>query len=203
MAVSEPGCWALPSLGQGIDIRSDVPRYRVMRNGRWTAEVTDVRELWREDLVTFVSGCSFSFEKELIEAGIPLRHVASARNVAMYRTNVPTEAAGRFGGPVVVSMRPMSPASAARARAVTSMRPGMHGAPLHEGDPRALGIADLACPDFGDPPCLGEGDIPVFWACGVTAQAALEHARLEFAITHAPGCMLLTDLEPTTGLRIA
>ena len=150
LAVSEPGQFTLPSLGQGIDIRSDVPQYRVWRHGELAQEVTDITDLWRADLVTFVLGCSFSFESALQEAGISLRHINEGKNVAMYRTNIATEAAGPFGGAMVVSMRPMPAADVIRAVQVTSRFPNVHGAPVHIGDPALIGIADIGQPDYGD-----------------------------------------------------
>jgi len=193
LAVTEPGEPALPTLGDGIDIRSDVPRYRVWRHGELVAEPNDIAHLWRDDLVTFVIGCSFSFEQALADAGVPLRHVAEGRNVAMYRTNMPTVPAGRFAGPMVVSMRPLRAADATRAAEITARYPRVHGAPVHIGDPALIGIADLARPDYGDPVAVLPDESPVFWACGVTPQAALAAARPEFCITHAPGAMLITD----------
>jgi uncharacterized protein YcsI (UPF0317 family) len=194
LAVSEPGEVSLPTLGEGIDIRSDLPRYRVWREGELSGEPTDIRSLWQDDFVSFVIGCSFSFEEALLADGIPLRHIEQGRNVAMYRTNIATEAAGRFSGPMVVSMRPMSAAHAIRAVQITSRLPAVHGAPVHIGDPAQIGIADLASPDYGDAVEVRPGELPVFWACGVTPQAALVQARLPLAITHAPGAMLVTDL---------
>lgn len=194
LAVSEPGEPLLPTLGRDVDIRTDVPRYRVWEEGRLVAEPTDIRELWRDDLVTFVLGCSFSFEHALMEAGIELRHVTEGRNVAMYRTNIQTVPAGPFHGPMVVSMRPMSPANAIRAVQVTARVPAVHGAPVHLGLPELIGIADLARPDFGDAVTVREDELPVFWACGVTPQAVVMEAQPKFCITHAPGYMLVTDL---------
>ena len=194
LAVSEPGQAALPTLGADIDIRTDLPRYRVWRHGEVVEQPTDIVNVWRADLVTFVIGCSFSFEQALLEAGIPLRHIAQGKNVAMYRTNMPTEAAGVFGGPMVVSMRPMKAAAAIRAIQVTSRFPNVHGAPVHIGDPALIGIADLGRPDYGDAVEVLPDELPVFWACGVTPQAALQQARPGFCITHAPGAMLITDL---------
>ena len=194
LAVSEPGDPALPTLGDDIDIRSDLPLYRVWRDGVLVDEVQDVSALWREDLVSFVIGCSFSFEEALLEAGVPLRHVAEGRNVAMYRTNLPTVPAGIFQGPLVVSMRPMKAADAIRAVQVTSRFPSVHGAPVHLGHPHSIGIADLNTPDYGDAVPVGADEIPVFWACGVTPQSVIAAARVPFAITHAPGLMLVTDL---------
>src|SRR3989344_4374351 len=170
LAVSEPGQFTLPSLGKDID------------------------SLWRPDLVTFILGCSFSFESALIEAGIRLRHIDEGKNVAMFRTNVQTEPAGPFGGAMVVTMRPMPAADVIRAVQVTSRFPNVHGAPVHIGDPALIGIADLAHPDYGDAVALMPGEIPVFWACGVTPQSAILNAQPAFCITHAPGCMLVTDL---------
>jgi uncharacterized protein YcsI (UPF0317 family) len=193
LAVTEPGDPRLPGLGADLDLRTDVPRYRVWRDGALAAEVDALDALWRDDWVGFAIGCSFSFEQALLEAGVPLRHVAQGRNVAMYRTSIPTEPAGPFAGPLVVSMRPMTPAHAIRAIQVTSRFPSVHGAPVHFGDPAAIGIADLARPDYGDAVDVPPGEVPVFWACGVTPQAALLAARPPIAVTHAPGCMLVTD----------
>jgi uncharacterized protein YcsI (UPF0317 family) len=178
LAVSEPGEALLPSLGSDMDIRTDLPRYRV----------------WRDDLVTFVIGCSFSFEEALLQAGIPLRHIAQNRNVAMYRSNMATVSAGVFNGPMVVSMRPLKAIDAIRAIQITSRFPNVHGAPVHIGDPTQIGISDLSAPDYGDAVDVLPNEVPVFWACGVTPQAAITQARPEFCITHAPGAMLITDL---------
>lgn len=194
LAVSEPGEALLPELGDDVDIRFDVPRYRVWRAGQLVGEPDAIDALWQPDLVTFVIGCSFSFEQALLDAGIPLRHIACGNNVAMYRTSLPTKPAGRFHGPLVVSMRPMSAANAIRAIQVTSRLPNVHGAPVHIGDPAEIGIADLSRPDFGDPVDILPGEIPVYWACGVTPQAVVMEARPDLCITHAPGSMLITDL---------
>jgi uncharacterized protein YcsI (UPF0317 family) len=194
LAVSEPGERLLPALGQDIDICTDVPRYRVWRNGELVAEPTEITALWRDDLVTFVIGCSFSFEQALMEAGLPLRHVEQGRNVAMFRTSIATEAAGPFSGPLVVTMRPMRAADVIRAVQVTSRFPNVHGAPVHIGDPSLIGIHDLARPDYGDAVDVMPDELPVFWACGVTPQAAIQQACPAFCITHAPGAMLITDL---------
>ena len=194
LAVGEPGNASLPTLGADIDIRTDVPRYRVWRHGELVAEPTDISDLWRPDLVTFVIGCSFSFEEALVQAGLPIRHIEQGCNVPMYRTRIATEAAGPFFGPMVVSMRPFKAADAIRSVQITSRFPSVHGAPIHLGDPVLIGITDLARPDYGDAVDLLPGEIPVFWACGVTPQAAIAQARPEFCITHAPGAMLITDL---------
>ena len=194
LAVSEPGEALLPTLGSDIDIRTDVPMYRVWRDGEMEEERADIQALWRDDLVTFVIGCSFSFEQALMEAGLRLRHVEQGRNVAMYRSNMQTLAAGPFHGPMVVSMRPLKAADAIRAVQVTSRFPQVHGAPVHLGDPSLIGIAELARPDYGDAVAVLPDEIPVFWACGVTPQAAIRQARPPLCITHAPGAMLITDL---------
>ena len=179
----------------GADLRSDVPRYRVFRRGeRDDVEPTGIRDLWRDDFVGFLLGCSFTFERALVEAGLPVRHIEQQRNVPMYRTSIACRAAGRFAGPLVVSMRPYRPEQLDRVREITGRFPRMHGAPIHAGDPQALGIADLARPEFGDAVTIEPGEIPVFWACGVTPQLALAAARPELAITHSPGCMFVTDL---------
>ncbi|MDN4589820.1 putative hydro-lyase [Xenophilus aerolatus] len=193
LAVSEPGEPFLPTLGEDLDIRSDVPRYRVWRGGVPVDEPSDIGALWRDDLVSFVIGCSFTFETALLQAGVPLRHVAQGRNVAMFRTDIPTTPAGPFHGPLVVSMRPLKAADAIRAVQVTSRFPGAHGAPVHLGDPSRIGIVDVTRPDWGDAVEIADDELPVFWACGVTPQAVIEAARLPFCITHAPGHMLVTD----------
>jgi len=194
LGVSEAGDPALPALGEDIDIRTDLPRYRVWRDGELVDEPTDVRALWNDDLVSFVIGCSFTFEHALMAEGIALRHVEQGRNVAMYRTSVATAPAGPFHGPMVVSMRPLRAADAIRAVQITSRFPAVHGAPVHIGDPELIGIRSLADPDYGDAVEVMPGELPVFWACGVTPQAAIAQARLAFCITHAPGAMLITDL---------
>ncbi len=194
LAVSEPGQAMLPSLGADIDICTDLPRYRVWHHGEVVDQPTDISTLWRNDLVSFVLGCSFSFEQALLEAGLRLRHIEQGKNVAMYRTNIATQPAGVFSGPMVVSMRPMKAAAAIRAVQVTSRFPNVHGAPVHLGDPALIGITDLSRPDYGDAVEVMADELPVFWACGVTPQAALVQARPAFCITHAPGAMLITDL---------
>lgn len=194
LAVGEPGAFRLPSLGEGLDLRTDLPRYRVWRDGVVVDEPANVRALWRDDFVAFAIGCSFSFEWALLADGIALRHVQQGRNVAMYRTNIATEPAGRFAGPLVVSMRPLRAADAIRAVQITSRFPSVHGAPVHLGDPALIGIDDLARPDYGEPVEVMPDELPVFWACGVTPQAALAAARPALCITHAPGSMLITDL---------
>ena len=194
LAVSEPGDPSLPELGIDIDIRSDIPRYRVWQNGVLVDEPTDVHSVWRDDLVSFLIGCSFSFEEAMLDNGLPVRHIEQGCNVPMYRTNIPTNPAGVFSGPMVVSMRPMKAAEAIRAIQVTSRFPSVHGAPVHFGNPAQIGIADINRPEYGDSVDIGEDEIPVFWACGVTPQSVVAAVRPEFCITHAPGHMLVTDL---------
>ncbi len=194
IGMSDPGSSRLPELGADLDIRTDVPRYRVFRDGECVDEPHDLGRYWRDDLVTFVLGCSFSFEEALIEAGIPLRHIAEGKNVAMWRTCIETVPAGPFKGPLVVSMRPMKPADAIRAVQVTSRFPDVHGAPVHIGKPELIGIRDLHQPDWGDAVDMRDDELPVFWACGVTPQAVVAATRPEFFITHYPGSMLVTDL---------
>lgn len=194
LGVSDPGARRIPGLGADLDIATDVPFYRVFRGAERLDRVADLTPYWRDDLVGFVIGCSFSFEETLARAGIPVRHQAAGRNVPMYVTTLPTRPAGPFAGPLVVSMRAFSPADAIRAIVLSDRQPLAHGAPVHFGDPAAIGIADLARPDFGDPPVLAPGDVPVFWACGVTPQVAIRSAAPDLAITHEPGHMLVTDL---------
>ncbi len=181
-------------LAEGADLRTDLPRYRVWKNGEIVEEVTDLLGLWRADFVSFLIGCSFTFESALLRAGLSVRHIERGVNVPMYRTNRPCESAGVFRGPLVVSMRPYKPADAIRAVQITSRYPAVHGAPVHIGLPDDLGILDLGRPDYGDAVPVAADELPVFWACGVTPQAVLAAARLPLAITHSPGCMFVTDV---------
>jgi uncharacterized protein YcsI (UPF0317 family) len=192
IGMGSPGDPSLPDLGD-IDIRTDIPRYRVFRDGRLVDEPTDIRSYWSDDLVTFVLGCSFSFEGAMLEAGIRLQHIERDTTVPMYRTSIDCVPAGPFKGRMVVSMRLLSPADAIRAVQITSRFPAVHGAPVHLGLPEAIGIHDLMQPDYGDPPDMQPGQLPVFWACGVTPQVAVEAARPSLCITHKPGAMLVTD----------
>ena len=181
-------------IAPGADLRTDLPAYRVWQNGECVAEPTDVKTYWRDDLVSFLIGCSFTFENALVQQNIPVRHIEQNRNVPMYRTNIACRAAGRFHGPMVVSMRPLTPAHAIQTTTICARYPLAHGAPIHFGDPAAIGIPDIDTPDFGDAVTIHPGEIPVFWACGVTPQAALMAAKPPFAITHKPGHMFLTNL---------
>ena len=198
IGMSEPGHPAIPALGLDIDIRTDIAKYCVFEHGVPSGETADLKTLWRADFVAFVIGCSFSFEEALIEAGIPLRHVEEGRNVAMWTTNIALQNAGPFGGNMVVSMRPMTPANAIRAIQITSRFPNVHGAPVHFGNPGAIGIADINAPDFGDSVKIASDEVPVFWACGVTPQSAIRAAKPPISITHKPGHMLVTDIRNST-----
>ena len=181
-------------LAPGADLRTDLSAYRVWEHGECIAEPADVRGYWRDDLMAFLIGCSFTFERALGAAGVPIRHVEQGLNVPMFITSSQCRPAGIFGGPLVVSMRPIPADLVPVAVSVTARYPAVHGAPVHVGSPAELGIGDLSKPDFGDPVDCRDGDVPVFWACGVTPQVALASARPAFAITHAPGHMLITDV---------
>jgi uncharacterized protein YcsI (UPF0317 family) len=195
--VTETGS-PVTSLAPDADLRTDLPAYRIWENGECVAETPDVTQYWRADLVAFLIGCSFTFERALVAAGVPVRHVEQGGNVPMFVTSRQCRPAGRFSGPLVVSMRPIPPDRVATAVQVTARYPAVHGAPVHVGNPEALGIADLSKPDFGAPVTGHDGDVPVFWACGVTPQTALANARPPFAITHVPGHMLITDVPDET-----
>src|SRR5262245_28458872 len=194
IGVSAPGDPRIPPLGEDLDIRSDVPRYRLVRDGVLKGEATDISDLWTRDMVAFAIGCSFSFEEALIEQGISLRYVAEGKNVAMYLTNIETTPSGPFRGPMAVSMRPLTPANAKRAVEITSRYPRAHGAPVHIGKPGLIGIEDIDKPFAGDRIEVRADELPVFWACGITPQAAVLRARPPICITHAPGHMLVTDV---------
>ena len=194
LEVTDPGSPEPARVAPGADLRTDLPKYRVYRHGVLAEEVTDLLPLWRDDLVAFLLGCSFTFEAALLKAEVPVRHLEEGRNVPMYITSIPCAPAGLFEGPLVVSMRPIPPEKVARAAAVTARFPAVHGAPVHVGAPEALGIRDLGRPDFGDPVTVRRGEVPVFWACGVTPQAVAMAVKPPFMITHAPGHMFVTDL---------
>jgi uncharacterized protein YcsI (UPF0317 family) len=195
--VTEPGSPEPALVARGADLRTDLPGYRIYKNGELVAEPSDLHAWWRDDLVGFLLGCSFTFENALLQGGVPLRHLEMGCNVPMYRTNRQCAPAGAFRGPMVVSMRPLTPAHAVKATLVCARFARAHGAPIHFGDPSAIGIQDLGRPDFGDPVELRAGEVPVFWACGTTPQAVAMHARPPFLITHKPGHMFVTDLRDT------
>ncbi|MFL5244766.1 MAG: putative hydro-lyase [Gemmataceae bacterium] len=195
--VTEPGDPQPRQVAPGADLRTDLPRYCVYRHGELVDEPTDLMRWWSDDLVAFLLGCSFTFEKALAEGGIPVRHLEAGCNVPMYRTSIPCRPAGIFQGPLVVSMRPMTPSQAIEATRICSRFSRAHGTPVHLGDPAVLGIGDLAKPDFGDPVVIKPGEIPVFWACGVTPQAVAMQAKPPLLLTHKPGHMFVTDLRDT------
>ncbi|MCO8162625.1 putative hydro-lyase [Pseudomonas sp. 21LCFQ010] len=193
--VTEPGSYSTV-LAEQADLRTDLPLYRVWRDGRLVQELPDATALWAQhtDLVSFLIGCSFTFETDLLEAGIDVRHISEGCNVPMYRTNRQCRPAGRLQGEMVVSMRPIPASRVAEAAKITARYPAVHGAPVHVGEPALLGIEDVSQPDFGDAVSIRPGEIPVFWACGVTPQAVVMASRVPFAITHAPGHMFITDV---------
>jgi uncharacterized protein YcsI (UPF0317 family) len=193
VAVSEPGQFLLPELGQDLDLRTDLPAYRVFRHGELVDEVQDIRTFWRDDLVSFLIGCSFSFEEALLDAGLEIRHLTEGKNVPMYNTSLSCAKAGPFAGSMVVSMRPMKAADAIKAIQICSRFPAVHGAPVHFGDPSLIGISNLQSPDYGDAVSIKADEVPVFWACGVTPQVVIKQAKVDFCITHSPGHMLVTD----------
>ena len=195
IGMSDVGDPRIPALGEDLDIRTDLPRYRVWRDGGVGDEPTDIKKYWRDDLVSFVLGCSFSFEEALLAEGLRIKHIERRVRVPMYRTNIACGSAGPFAGPMVGSMRPFKPADAIRAVQITTRFPAVHGAPVHLGHPHLIGIKDITKPDYGDPVPVEDDEIPVFWACGVTPQAVIAAAKLPFAMTHAPGLMLVTDLQ--------
>lgn len=197
LEVTDAGSRTLRKIAPGADIATDIPKYRVYEKGVLTGEYTSVSHLWRDDFVSFLIGCSFSFESELIEAGIEIRHNTERCNVPMYLTNIECEPAGIFHGRMVVSMRPIPYRQIVRAVTVTGQLPKVHGAPIHIGDPSVIGIADIDRPDFGDRVTIRDGEVPVFWCCGVTPQSVMMSAKPDFCITHAPGHMLITDVKNT------
>lgn len=194
VGVSDTGDPSLPTLGHDIDIRTDVSKYRLFRDGTFAEDVADITDHWTGDLVTVALGCSFTFENALLRNGIPVRHIESGKNVPMYRSNIDLVPAGAFGGKMVVTMRPIPKGMVARAKEISGQYPHAHGAPLYEGDPHGIGINDLAHPDWGDAVEIKEGEVPVYWACGVTPQNVLLDAGLPICITHAPGHMLIADV---------
>lgn len=195
--VTEVGSPEPRSIAPGADVRTDIPRYRVWRSGELVDEPEEITRLWRDDLVAFLIGCSFSFERALLDAGIGVRHIEEKVNVPMYLTDVPCVSAGRFSGNVVMSMRPIRHDLVPRAVACTARFPAVHGAPMHIGAPEEIGIEEIGRPDFGDSVTIRPGETPVFWACGVTPQAVVMNSRPPFAITHAPGHMFVSDRKDT------
>ena len=199
LEVADAGERSFSQFAPGSDIAQDIPRYRIYRNGELTEETTDVVRYFEErsDLVSFLIGCSFSFESALLDADIPVRQIEEGVNVPMYNTNIPCTPAGVFSGNMVVSMRPIPHAQVPAAVAITAGMPRVHGAPVQIGTPEAIGITDLAHPDYGDAVTIRPGETPVFWPCGVTPQAVVMHSKPEFCITHAPGHMFVTDVKNT------
>lgn len=192
--VTEAGSPIPRTVAPDADLRTDVPRYCVYRDGELVEEPSNLSSWWREDLVAFLLGCSFTFENAMLKAGLPVRHIEQGCNVPMYRTNIRCQPAGVFQGPQVVSMRPLTPAQVIEAVQVCSHYTRAHGVPIHFGDPGAIGIKDIARPDYGDPVEIRTGEVPVFWACGVTPQAVARESKPPLLMTHKPGHMFLTDL---------
>ena len=202
VGIGEPGQPGLPALGADIDIRTDVPRYRLFQDGVVTKEVTDIAKYWRDDLVTIALGCSFTFERALSSSGIAIKHIDLDQTVPMYRSNIALESAGPFDGEMVITMRPIPDDRIDDAYAISGKYPQAHGAPVGHGDPEEFGITDLQRPDWGDPVGVSKGETPVYWACGVTPQNVLMNAKLPFCITHAPGHMLIADVNEDADVRI-
>jgi uncharacterized protein YcsI (UPF0317 family) len=194
LAVGEAGSWALPTLGDDIDVRTDVPRYTLYRNGNFAESLTDLHRVWRDDLVVFALGCSFSFEHLLLTNGLPVRHIELGGSAPVFISNIDNASSGPFGGKLAVSMRPFNTSQTIKAIEITSRYPQVHGAPVHFGDPSRIGIRDINRPDFHGLSIVRSGEMPVFWACGLTPQVAVMAAKIPFAIGHAPGHMLITDL---------
>jgi len=192
--VLEPGA-VEPAIARDADLRSDLPRYRMFEKGEMKKEVEDVSAYFDDGMVSFLLGCSFSFENAMLANGLPIRNMEEGKNVSMYITNIPCRSAGPFSAPMVVSMRPMTPQQAVRAVQVTTRFHLTHGAPIHFGDPEKIGIKDISTPEFGDPVTIKSDEIPVFWACGVTSQLAATSAPIERVITHSPGHMFVSDLK--------
>jgi uncharacterized protein YcsI (UPF0317 family) len=196
--VTDAGSAEPVTVAPGADLRTDIPKYRIYRDGELADEVTDATSYWRDDLVSFLIGCSFTFEWALLEAGVRLWHVENGKGVAMWRTSVQCRPAGVFHGPMVVSMRPIRNADLAKTVTTSARFPGAHGAPIHVGDPAGIGIEDITRPHWGDAQPIGPDDVPVFWACGVTPQAVALASKPPFMITHSPGHMFITDLPNST-----
>lgn len=195
LEVLEPGRYQTRAMADGADVRTDLPRYHIFREGVLREQVISIQDVWEETFVTFLLGCSFSFEEALVRNDIPVRHIEERRNVPMFKTSLPVHPAGIFHGNLVVTMRPIPRELVVRAVQITTRYALVHGAPVHIGDPAAIGIKDLARPDYGDSVTVRDGEVPVFWACGVTPQAVLEEAKPDLVITHAPGHMLIGDVK--------
>jgi uncharacterized protein YcsI (UPF0317 family) len=202
VGVSDSGDANLPTLGRDIDIRSDVSMYRVFRDGIFAEEVGDITDLWTDDLVTVALGCSFTFENAMLRNDIPVRHIETGRNVPMFRSNIDLMSAGPFAGKMVVTMRPIPESQVDQAREISARYPQAHGAPIGVGDPANIGISDLSRPDWGDAVEIKAGEVPVYWACGVTPQNVLLDAKLPLCITHSPGHMLIADVAEDTETTI-
>lgn len=195
LEVGDEGSRLIKTMADNADVATDFPKYRVWKNGILTEERTDISDIWQDDFIYFLIGCSFSFEAELLEAGIPVRHIEEGRNVPMFNTNIELEKAGIFGGNMVVSMRPIPYELVVKAVNVTAAMPRVHGAPIHIGSPELIGIKDISKPDYGDAVTIKDGEIPVFWPCGVTPQNVVMNAKPPLAITHSPGHMFITDVK--------
>ena len=195
LEVGDVGDKFLKYLGKDINIAKDIPKYRIYKKGELIGEYTDIEKFWREDFVSFLIGCSFSFESELLEVDIPVRHIEEGCNVPMFKTNINCNEAGIFKGKMVVSMRPIPKDKIVKSVLVSGSMPKVHGAPIHIGNPEDIGIKDINKPDFGDKVTIKEGEVPVFWPCGVTPQSVIMNVKPEIVITHSPGHMLITDIK--------
>ena len=195
LEVGDVGDKFLKYLGKDINIAKDIPKYRIYKKGELIGEYTDIEKFWREDFVSFLIGCSFSFESELLEADIPVKHIEEGCNVPMFKTNINCNEAGIFKGKMVVSMRPIPKDKIVKSVLVSGSMPKVHGAPIHIGNPKDIGIKDINKPDFGDKVIIKEGEVPVFWPCGVTPQSVIMNVKPEIVITHSPGHMLITDIK--------
>ncbi|WP_129598171.1 putative hydro-lyase [Anaerophilus nitritogenes] len=195
LEVTDVGSKTLNFIGKDANIATDLPKYRIYKKGELVGEYTNITPFWQDDFVSFILGCSFTFEHALIEADIQMRHIDLNQNVPMYITNINCHPSGIFSGPTVVSMRPIPYDKVVKAVQITSRYPSVHGSPIHIGDPNIIGIKDINHPDFGDPVEIKKGEVPVFWACGVTPQAVAMHVKPEIMITHSPGHMFITDIK--------
>lgn len=193
--VTEIGNYEPKLVATGADLRTDLPRYRIWKHGKLIEEVNNIKLNWQDDFICFLLGCSFSFEDAMLRAKLPVKHIQENKNVPMYRTNIPLQTAGIFKGNLVVSMRPLTPIQAIKSVEITSRFPKSHGTPIHFGNPEQIGITNINNPDFGEAVTINQGEIPVFWACGVTPQLAIIESKPDLAITHSPGYMFITDLK--------